>query len=77
MMIMISGCKDTKISENTLYPNYRKMNDFRKSHLRIFFRKTHLGIFFRKIILEISLLPYPYPSESQPCYPAPILSDDP
>lgn len=25
---MISGCKDTKISENTLYPNYRKMNDF-------------------------------------------------
>lgn len=33
--------------------------------------------FSGKLILEISLQPYPYPSESQPCYPAPILSDDP
>ena len=33
--------------------------------------------FSGKLILEISLLPYPYPSESQPCYPAPILSDEP
>ena len=24
MMIMISECKDTKIPENTHYPNYRK-----------------------------------------------------
>ena len=24
MMIMNSGCKDTKIPENTHYPNYRK-----------------------------------------------------
>lgn len=30
---MISECKDTKIPENTHYPNYRKMNDFRKTHL--------------------------------------------
>lgn len=59
-MIMISECKDTKIPENTHYPNYRK-NEY----------------FSGKLILGISLLPYPYPSESQPCYPAPILSDDP
>ena len=57
---MISECKDTKIPENTHYPNYRKNE-----------------LFSGKLILEISLLPSLYPLESQPCYPAPILSDDP
>lgn len=28
MMIMISECKDTKIPENTHYPNYRKNECF-------------------------------------------------
>ena len=66
---MISGCKDTEIPENTHYPNYRK-NEY-------FSGKLILEYSSRKLILEISLQPYPYPSESQPCYPAPILSDDP
>lgn len=41
-MIMISECKDTKIPENTHYPNYRK-NEY-------FSGKLILGIFFRNII---------------------------
>lgn len=68
-MIIIFECKDTKIPENTHYPNYRKNERFSGNLI--------LEYSSGKLILEISLLPYPYPSESQPCYPAPILSDDP
>ena len=69
MMIIISECKDTKIPKNTHYPNYRKNECFSGNLI--------LEYSSGKLILEISLQPYPYPSESQPCYPAPILSDDP
>ena len=50
MMIMISGCKDTKISENTHYPNYRKnesfslflhLHDFRMLKLFLFLELLH------------------------------------
>ena len=68
-MIIIFECKDTKNPGNTHYPNYRKNERFSG--------KLILEYSSGKLILEISLLPYPYPSESQPCYPAPILSDDP
>ena len=75
---MISECKDTMIPENTHYPNYRK-NEYFSGKLILEYSSGKLILEYSsgKLILEISLLPYPYPSESQPCYPAPILSDDP
>lgn len=54
-MIMISECKDTKIPENTHYPNYRKMNKFPYSAVKpLFF--IPLSLIFYGNLLHIQKL---------------------